>query len=266
MPSSFALAALLLLAAPPVASPTGPDRHPRIVLDAGHGGAQEGALGPGGLFEKALALDLARELKAELERAGVEVLLTREQDVLLPLADRVSFANHARPDLFLSLHANSMPTRKLRARVEGIETFFLSASASGEDALRTASQENAGAGASGAVPAQRDTLAFILADLQRGEAHSDSARLAYAVHRRLVATTGAVDLGVQQAPFYVLMGVEAPAVLVEVGFISHPGEGRRLGDAAYRGRLVTALTEGIRAFLAEGEARDRAPAAPSASR
>jgi N-acetylmuramoyl-L-alanine amidase len=236
------------------------------VLDAGHGGAQEGALGPDGLFEKALALDLALKLKAELEQGGAEVLLTRDQDVLLPLAERVSFANHARPDLFVSLHANSMPTRRLRARVEGIETFFLSASASGEDALRTASQENAGAGNSGGLPAQRDTLAFILADLQRGEAHADSARLAYALHRRLVATTGAVDLGVQQAPFYVLMGVEAPAVLVEVGFISHPGEGRRLGDPAYRSRLVSALAEGVRAFLAEVGARDRTPASPSASR
>jgi len=265
MTPSLALVALLLHAAPPSGTPAG-ERHRRIVLDAGHGGAQEGALGPGGLFEKSLALDLALALKAELERTGAEVLLTREQDVLLPLADRVSFANHARPDLFLSLHANSMPTRKLRARVEGIETFFLSASASGEDALRTASQENAGAGAAGAMPAQRDTLAFILADLQRGEAHADSARLAYAVHRRLVASTGAVDLGVQQAPFYVLMGVEAPAVLVEVGFISHPGEGRRLAEQAYRERLVSALTEGIRAFLAEVDARDRAPVAPSASR
>jgi N-acetylmuramoyl-L-alanine amidase len=264
MTAPLALAALLSLAMPPGA-PASVDRHPRIVLDAGHGGAQEGALGPGGLFEKSLALDLALQLKSELERSGAEVLVTREQDVLLPLADRVNFANHARPDLFLSLHANSMPTRKLRARVEGIETFFLSASASGEDALRTASQENAGA-ATGALPAQRDTLAFILADLQRGEAHADSARLAYAVHRRLVASTGAVDLGVQQAPFYVLMGVEAPAVLVEVGFISHPTEGRRLGDPAYRARLVAALAEGVRAFLGEVEARDRAPVAPSASR
>jgi N-acetylmuramoyl-L-alanine amidase len=263
MAGPLALAALLLCAEPAAPSV---DRHPRIVLDAGHGGAQEGALGPGGLFEKALALQLALELKAELERSGAEVLLTREQDVLLPLADRVSFANHARPDLFLSLHANSMPTRKLRAQVEGIQTFFLSASASGEDALRTASQENAGAATAGAAPAQRDTLAFILADLQRGEAHVDSARLAYVVHRRLVASTGAVDLGVQQAPFYVLMGVEAPAVLVEVGFISHPTEGRRLGDPAYRARLVAALGEGIRAFLAEVEARDRTSAAPSASR
>jgi N-acetylmuramoyl-L-alanine amidase len=102
--------------------------------------------------------------------------------------------------------------------------------------------------------------------LQRGEAHADSARLAYALHRRLVTSTGAVDLGVQQAPFYVLMGVEAPAVLVEVGFISHPSEGRRLGDAAYRRRLVAALGEGIRAFLAELDTRDRSPASASASR
>lgn len=265
MALSLALSALLL-ASPLVGGETSLERPPRIVLDPGHGGAQEGALGPDGLFEKTLALDLALALKAELERSGAEVLLTREHDVLLPLADRVSFANHARPDLFVSLHANSMPTRKLRARVEGIQTFFLSASASGEDALRTASQENAGAGSAGGAPAQRDTLAFILADLQRGEAHADSARLAYALHRRLLASTGAADLGVQQAPFYVLMGVEAPAVLVEVGFISHPAEGRRLGDAAYRTHLVTALREGIQAFLAEVEARDRAPAAASASR
>ena len=265
MTGPLALAAFLLSASPQ-GSPVSSERRPRIVLDAGHGGAQEGALGPAGLFEKTLALDLALRLKAELEQGGAEVLLTRDQDVLLPLAERVSFSNHARPDLFISLHANSMPTRKLRARVEGIETFFLSASASGEDALRTASQENAGAGTSGAVPGQRDTLAFILADLQRGEAHADSARLAYALHRRLVSTTGAVDLGVQQAPFYVLMGVEAPAVLVEVGFISHPDEGRRLGDSAYRSRLVSALSEGIHAFLAEVEARDRTPASPSASR
>jgi len=265
MPGPLALAALLLAAAP-LGGETPPQHPVRIVLDPGHGGAQEGALGPEGLFEKTLALDLALALKAELERSGAEVLLTREQDVLLPLADRVGFANHARPDLFVSLHANSMPTRKLRARVEGIQTFFLSASASGEDALRTASQENAGAGSTGGAPAQRDTLAFILADLQRGEAHADSARLAYALHRRLLASTRATDLGVQQAPFYVLMGVEAPAVLVEVGFISHPGEGRRLGEAAYRSRLVTALSEGIHAFLAEVAARDRVPAAASASR
>ena len=102
--------------------------------------------------------------------------------------------------------------------------------------------------------------------MQRGEAHADSARLAYALHRRLVTSTGAVDLGVQQAPFYVLMGVEAPAVLVEVGFISHPDEGRRLGEPAYRRRLVAALSEGIRAFLAELDTRDRSPASASASR
>jgi len=265
MSGTPALAALLFLAAPPSPSLEA-GHHPRIVLDPGHGGAQEGALGPGGLFEKALALELARALKVELERSGMEVLLTREDDVLLPLADRVGFANRSRPDLFVSLHANSMPTRKLRARVEGIQTFFLSANASGEDALRTASQENAGATSAGAAPTQRDTLAFILADLARGEAHADSSRLAYALHQRLVASTGAVDLGVQQAPFYVLMGVEAPAVLVEVGFISHPDEGRRLGEPGYRSRLVTALAEGVRAFLAEVSARDRPPPASSASR
>jgi N-acetylmuramoyl-L-alanine amidase len=109
----------------------------RIVVDPGHGGAQEGALSPQGLFEKNIAPDVARRLKAALERDGAEVLLTRDQDLQLALADRVTFANQAKPDLFISLHLNSMPTRRLRAKLEGVQTFFLSASASGERRRRT---------------------------------------------------------------------------------------------------------------------------------
>ena len=109
MPSALAFfCAALLVAAPPAP-------RARVVLDPGHGGAQEGAISPDGQLEKTVSLDVARRLKAALEHAGVEVLLTREQDVLLALADRVTFANQARPDVFVSLHLNSMPTRRLRA-------------------------------------------------------------------------------------------------------------------------------------------------------
>jgi len=250
MTSALALFSALLLAAP--------TQRPRIVLDPGHGGAQEGAISPDGHFEKSIALDVARRLKAALEKDGDEVLLTRNEDVLLALSDRVSLANQAQPDLFISLHLNSMPTRRLRAKLEGVQTFFLSASASGEDARRVAELENADSAGAGA-PEPTDTLAFILADLRRSEAHADSARLAYAIHSRLVPGSGGSDHGVQQAPFFVLTGVEAPAVLVEFGFISHPEESRRLARPEYRDRIAQAIADGVRAFLTQTATRDRRP-------
>jgi N-acetylmuramoyl-L-alanine amidase len=255
MSSALAFFIALLVAAAPAT-------RPRVVLDPGHGGAQEGAIGPDGQLEKAVSLDVARRLKAALEREGVEVLLTREQDVLLALADRVTFANQARLNVFVSLHLNSMPTRRLRAKLEGVQTFFLSASASGEDARRVAELENADSAGAGA-PEPTDTLAFILSDLRRSEAHADSARLAYAIHSRLVAASGGATTG-QQAPFYVLTGVEAPAVLVELGFISHPEESRKLARPEYRDRIAQAIADGLRAFLAQVAARDRRPVASTA--
>lgn len=227
-----------------------------IIVDAGHGGTQEGAQGPGGLREKDISLRIAQRLKSALEKTlHAHVLLTRDKDTLLHLSERVAYANEHKPDLFVSVHANSMPTQRQRARAEGIETFFLSANASDDEAGKTADRENAETPKAATV-AHDDTLAYILADLQRSEAHVDSSRLAYAVHQRLVSATGALDRGVQQAPFYVLMGVEAPAILVEVGFISHPKEGKRLADPEYQETLAAGIAEGVSAFLQQVSARD----------
>lgn len=227
-----------------------------VVIDPGHGGAQPGASSPEGLVEKHLALMLAKRVKAALERElTATVVLTREEDASLPLPERVALANRRRPDAFVSIHLNSMPTQRQRLAHEGIETYFLSAASSGEGARRVAARENAEAG--GQPRGERgDTLSFILADLQRAEAHADSSRLAYAVQESLVARTGAVDRGVQQAPFYVLMGLDAPAVLVEVGFISHPQESKRLGDSAYQDTVASAIALGVKRFLEEVDARD----------
>ena len=238
---------------------------PRIVLDPGHGGLQEGAVSATGYFEKNLALQVAERVKTELELLlHAHVQLTREHDVLLALADRVALANRFKPDLFVSLHANSMPTRKLRERTEGIETFFLSPHASGDEAGKTAARENAEGPHAGA-PSAHDTLAFILADLARSEAHTDSSRLAYAVHQAIIRATHAVDRGVQQAPFYVLTGVEAPAVLVEVGFISHGAEGKRLREAGYQQQMARGIAQGVQAFLRQLDARERHPSPPPTS-
>ncbi len=244
---------LLLLCLP--SSSRAAERPARIVVDPGHGGAQEGATSPTGLLEKDVSLQVARRVRDHLEEIGAQVLMTRDEDQSMPLSERVEFANKQRPDLFVSIHCNAMPTRRTRARVHGIETYFLSANASNATARAAADRENAEAPA--ARGARGDsTLAFILHDLARTEAHQDSSRLAYAIHQKLIASTGGSDRGVLQAPFYVLNGVQAPAVLIEVGYISHPEEGSRLGRAEYQERLATAITEGVRAFLSEVRKRD----------
>ena len=153
---------LLLISLPALAGPL-------IVVDPGHGGNQEGANSPTGMKEKQLSLDLAVKVKAALEQTlHARVRLTREKDVLLQLPDRVKFANDQKPDLFVSIHANSMPTKKLRLNTSGIETYFLNAAASGEDARKVAARENAEF-PQAAKGGGGDTLSFILADLQRSE-------------------------------------------------------------------------------------------------
>ena len=229
---------------------------PLIVVDPGHGGSQEGAESPMGLKEKTVALELAVRVKAALEKSlKARVRMTREKDQVVHLNERVKWANDQKPDLFLSIHANSMPTKKLRQKTEGIETYFLSAAASGEDARKVAARENAELPAAAKGPGG-DTLSFILADLQRSETHSDSSRLAYLVHEKLIGATGAIDRGVQQAPFFVLMGLDAPAVLIEIGFISHPTEGQRLADVEYQAKLAQAIADGVQAFLVQINTRD----------
>ena len=229
---------------------------PFVIVDPGHGGTQTGAVSPSGAWEKDAALEISKLLKAELEtQLKATVKLTRDKDEQVSLADRVDWANAQKPDLFISVHLNSMPTRKQRQQTEGIETYFLSAAASGEQAKKVAARENAEFHEK--RPKGGDTLAFILADLQRSEAHADSSRLAYSVHEQLVGATGGLDRGVQQAPFYVLMGLQAPAILVEVGFISHPDEGARLTDGAYQQKVAEAIAQGVAAFLQQVSAKNR---------
>ncbi|ATB41832.1 N-acetylmuramoyl-L-alanine amidase [Cystobacter fuscus] len=238
------------------------ERPARIVVDPGHGGAQDGATSPTGVLEKDIALQIAQRVREHLEKElGAQVLMTRDEDVSLPLPERVEFANKQRPDLFLSIHCNAMPTKRTRARVQGLETYFLSASASNATARAAADRENAEAPAARASRGD-STLAFILDDLARTETHQDSSRLAYAIHPKLIAASGGSDRGVLQAPFYVLNGVEAPAVLIEVGYLSHPEEGSRLTRADYQEKLAIAISGGVKAFLAEVRKRD-APRSPA---
>lgn len=215
----------------------------RVVVDPGHGGEKEGAVGPGGTREKDLALAIALRLAALLEERGHEPILTRREDRTLGLAPRIALANEREADLFVSIHANSVPSK--RERVQGVETYFLSSEASDAQALALAEQENAD---EVETPLSRDPLGFILADLARREAHVGSSRLAVEVHQSLVRMSGARNRGVRQAPFFVLSGAQMPAVLVEVGYISHPQEERRLLSSEYQQRIAQGIAEGIEAF------------------
>jgi N-acetylmuramoyl-L-alanine amidase len=224
-----------------------------VAIDPGHGGGKDGAVSDAGLKEKDVSLAVALRLKAKLEAAGHTAILTREKDTALPLGARVALANRHHADLFVSIHANSMP-EPLRSRTHGIETYFLSAEATGAEALAVARAENAD-GEELPTEEGRGAVDAILADLNRHEAHVDSSRLAYALHGKLVAVTGRKDRGVHQAPFVVLEGAAMPAVLLELGYLSHAREAALLATAAEQEAIASALVLGIEDFAANILAR-----------
>ncbi len=220
----------------------------RVVIDPGHGGAENGAVGPGGVVEKELTLDVARRVAALLRAEGLEVTLTREGDDDVALDTRAGIANNRRADLFVSLHANAAR----QARAHGAETFFLSQDSTDDAARTTAALENDAAGIS-VVEAQQDgELPLILWDLAQTQYLRESSRLAETIQARLNEALGLKDRGVRQAPFRVLVGATCPAVLVELGFLSNPDEEKLLASPDHRRRLAEALTAAIRDFRASG--------------
>lgn len=226
-----------------------------VVLDPGHGGRHDGAISPDGVKEKDVALNVAKALRERLEADGdVRVILTREDDTDVALVDRTALANQARADLLVSIHCNSMPTQKARKTVAGIETYFLSADASDAEAHALAARENAD-GAIDHGPVALDPISLILQDLSRSQAHADASLLARHLHKSMIDALEAKDRGVRQAPFVVLLGAEMPAVLVEIGFISHPAEGKKLAEARHQQKVAASLHAGIREFRTRVHAR-----------
>jgi N-acetylmuramoyl-L-alanine amidase len=219
-----------------------------LVIDPGHGGIHDGAVGPTGAKEKDLALQVAKQVAALAEaQLPVKTLLTREGDRDVQLEDRVAFANRKKASLFISIHLNSMPTDESRRLVKGVETYFLSADPSDASAEAQAARENLDELATRS-PGKRRDVDRILNDLALTAAQADSSRLAYAIHEQLVAATGDVDRGIHQAPFYVLTGARMPAVLLELGFISNPEEEQKLRTPAYQRVLAQAIVDGIKEY------------------
>ena len=216
----------------------------RVVVDAGHGGHDTGAIGPSGVREKDVTLAMARRLARRLQAAGFEVVLTRSDDRFLGLVERTAVANAAHGDLFISLHANAHPRRDRR----GAETYVLNVT-DDRYAARLAAREN---GLLSEASVDRQALR-IRSDLDATASAADSRRLAQLVQREICSgvrqRVGDVrDLGVKNALFYVLLGARMPAVLVETAFISNRVEERRLASRSFQDELAGDVARAVLAF------------------
>lgn len=214
----------------------------RIVVDAGHGGRDPGAVGPSGVLEKTVTLQLARKLARELEQnLNCEVILTRTGDTFLELEERTAIANKVGADLFISIHANANRSRRAR----GIETYYLNFSKN-DKAVEVVAREN------GTSLKKVGDLELILLDLLANSKINESSRLAAEIQKAMVNNLKQhykiKDLGVRQGPFYVLLGATMPSVLVEAAFISNHTEEKLLVNRAYQERTAAAITRGVRNY------------------
>jgi N-acetylmuramoyl-L-alanine amidase len=224
------------------------DRVRIVAVDAGHGGEDMGARGPGGVLEKHVTLGVARALAQELGRVpGVRTVLTRDGDYFIPLRDRYRLAEKVKADLFISIHANSS---RRRGRGSGSEVYFLSQRGASDQAdADLANLENAADLVGGVPPEAEDDLVNILYDVKRSSAMQQSQLLAEALLEHVSADRRLESRGVKQAGFMVLKSVEFPSVLFEVAFINNPLEARLLRDPAFQRQMARQLAEGVKTYL-----------------
>lgn len=231
----------------------GPSRTRLVVIDAGHGGKDPGARGPGGVLEKDVALGVAWALARRLrEDPGIEVHMTRDSDAFVPIWERGEEATRIkgdRPGVFVSLHANAVARSR---SVRGFETYFLS-EARTEHERRLAALENAPLdmddGDDGAGGGEDPDLDFILQDLRNSDHTHWSAELAEMVQGELAPVHPGPNRGVKQAPLAVITNALMPGVVVEMGFITNPAEARLLSRASFQEHAARALARALRAFF-----------------
>ena len=218
-----------------------------VIIDAGHGGIDSGKVGPNGLAEKTVTLTVANKLAALLRDRGYEVHMTRTADTLIALADRPRFANqwkNGRPaTLFISIHANAGDSR-----ATGYETYFLS-EARTEDERRVAEMENTPVAIEDRAAAKGPAIDQLLTGLRNDYYQRASNDFAEVIQRELAAFHPGPSRGVKQAGFRVLVGAVMPAVLVEIAFISNPGEAHLLGTAAFQDKIAYSLSRSIANFF-----------------
>jgi len=216
----------------------------KIVIDPGHGGHDTGTIGPNGLEEKDLVLDVSRRLGKLLQtRLGAEVIYTRKDDTFIPLETRTAIANQEAADLFVSVHANSSYDPDAR----GVETYYLNFTTSPE-ALEVAARENAVSEKS--IHELQDLVKKIALKEKIEESQEFASDVQSSLHSGLaVKNPGLRDRGVKKAPFIVLIGANMPSILAEISFVSNPGDERRLGTSDYRQKIAESLYRGIAKYV-----------------
>lgn len=234
----------LIAALPPLVTVTPRDRSKKvIVIDPGHGGKDSGAVG-NGFMEKEIVLNIGMQLAEKLREMGYTVHMTRSTDVFIELKDRTKFANDKEADLFISIHANAIPKTADPNVAQGLETYFLSPGRS-ERAMRVAALENS---EDMNEMGQYGKLSFL--SFLNTEKIIASNKLAIDLQKGILGNLRkqfphVKDNGVREAPFWVLVGAQMPAVLVEVGYISHPEESVRIADEKYQKWMVEGLMDGV---------------------
>jgi N-acetylmuramoyl-L-alanine amidase len=216
----------------------------RIVIDAGHGGHDSGTLGPGGIEEKDVVLDVALRLGALLkQKLGADVIYTRDDDTFIPLETRTAIANKAQADLFISVHANSSPDASAR----GVETYYLNFT-SDQNALDVAARENAVSTQS--VHELSDMVKKIALKEKIDESREFASDVEESLYSGLAAgNAGLKNRGVKKAPFVVLIGANMPSILSEISFVSNPSDERLLQKTDQRQRIADGLYRGITSYL-----------------
>jgi N-acetylmuramoyl-L-alanine amidase len=216
----------------------------RIVIDAGHGGHDTGTLGPGGIEEKQVVLDVALRLgKLLKQRLGADVIFTRDNDTFIPLETRTAIANKAQADLFLSIHANSSSDSSAR----GVETYYLNFTTS-PDALEVAARENAVSDES--IHELSDLVKKITLKDKIDESREFAADVQKSLYDDLEeGNPGLRDRGVKKAPFVVLIGANMPSILAEISFLTNTDDARQLQQPAYRQRIAESLYRGVARYI-----------------
>jgi N-acetylmuramoyl-L-alanine amidase len=217
----------------------------RIVIDAGHGGRDTGTIGPTGLMEKDLCLDVAQRLGKIIHQRlpGADVVYTRSDDTFIPLEERTRIANESRADLFISIHANSSHDHAAR----GIETYYLNLKGS-PDAMEVAARENA------TVTESIHDLEDIVKKIARSEKIDESREFAADIQESLAKRIQKLnktvkDRGVRKAPFVVLVGADMPSILTEISFLSNPADEQLLKKPEHRQRVAEGLYQGVASYL-----------------
>ncbi len=216
----------------------------RIVIDAGHGGHDTGTIGPNGLLEKDLVLDVSLRLGQLLQgKMGAEVIYTRDDDTFVPLETRTAIANQQQADLFISVHANSSQDASAR----GVETYYLNFNPS-PDALEVAARENAVSEKS--VHELGDLVKKIALKEKVEESREFATDVQHSLHQGLAGKDTAIrDRGVKKAPFIVLIGANMPSILAEIAFVSNPGDERKLQTPEYRQKIAESLYKGVARYI-----------------